>query len=308
MKSYFRYQNKVLFSFLIIASSVMLWSCNGNNDLSDAYGNFEAVEVIVSSMAQGTILKMDISEGQLLQEGQLIGWIDTTDLVLRKEQLQRQRSSISSRIANVNAQIKVQEQQLKNTLTDHQRIQKLFAEGAATQKQFDDINGAADLVREQISATRTQKQGINDEIAAMDMQIRQVEEMISDCYIVNPLNGTVLTKLTEEGEVASYGKPLYKIADLDILKLKVYVSGAQLPNVRLGQKVQVLVDRDENSNRALDGTVSWISESAEFTPKTIQTKEERVNLVYAVKVDVKNDGSLKIGMPGEVNFVHSGNN
>jgi len=308
MKSYFRYQKNVLFSSLIIASSVMLWSCDGNNDLSDAYGNFEAVEVIVSSMGQGTILKLDISEGQPLQEGQLMGWIDTTDLVLRKEQMQRQRSSISSRIANVNAQIKVQEQQMKNTIIDQKRIQKLFAEGAATQKQLDDINGAVDLISEQISATRTQKQGINDEIAAMDMQIRQVEEMISDCYVINPLNGTVLVKLAEEGEVASFGKPLYKIADLDILKLKVYVSGAQLPSVRLGQTVQVLIDQDKNSNKAMEGTVSWISESAEFTPKTIQTKEERVNLVYAVKVDVKNDGSLKIGMPGEVNFVHSNNN
>lgn len=279
-----------------------LASCAGNRDKSDAYGNFEADEIIVSSMAQGKILKLDISEGDLLEEGRIVGLIDTTDLSLKREQLQKQKAAIASRIATVDAQAKVQEQQLKNYLVDQERTQKLYRDGAATQKQLDDINGAVDLVRKQIQATRAQKEGILDEIEAMGMQIRQVEEMLDNCRIENPVSGTVLVTLSERGEVASYGKPLYKIANLEVINLKAYISGAQLPHVKLGQEVEVLVDKDKNSNRAMPGKVSWISQTAEFTPKTIQTKEERVNLVYAIKVEVVNDGTLKIGMPGEVNF------
>ena len=286
----------------LILFAISLFSCSDQNSRSDAYGNFEAVEVIVSALAQGKILELSVEEGDVLMQGQEVGLIDTTDLALRKRQLSKQKSAISSRIASIDAQARVQEQQLSNYLVDQERTRNLFQDGAATKKQLDDINGAVDLIKEQIQATRVQKQSILDEIEAMEMQIQQVEEMLNDCYIENPVKGTVLVTLSEQGEVANFGKPLYKIANLEVVKLKVYVSGAQLPVIKLGQTVEVLVDKDKETNRAMEGKVSWISQTAEFTPKTIQTKEERVSLVYAVKIDVVNDGTLKIGMPGEVNF------
>ncbi len=286
----------------LILFVIFLVSCSTQNGKSDAYGNFEAVEVIVSALAHGKILDLNVEEGDVLKQDQNLGLIDTTDLALKKKQLLKQKSAISSQMATVDAQAKVQEQQLKNYLVDQKRIQNLFRDEAATQKQLDDIDGAVDLAKAQIQATKVQKKGILNEIEAMEMQIQQVDEMLKNCHIENPVRGTVLVTLSEQGEVASYGKPLYKIANLDVVKLKVYISGDQLPNVKLGQEVEVLVDKDKKANKAMKGKVSWISQTAEFTPKTIQTKEERVNLVYAVKVDVVNDGTLKIGMPGEVNF------
>jgi HlyD family secretion protein len=183
-------------------------------------------------------------------------------------------------------------------------LEKLLNDGAATQKQLDDINGALLLIDKQIESLQTQKQVIRNEAGAYDVQIEQVNEQIRKCYLRNPLAGTVLTKYAEANELVSPGKPVYKIADLTRLELKVYISGDQLTSVKLGQVVEVLVDNDKTTNRSLKGTISWISGQAEFTPKIVQTKEERVNLVYAMKVLVDNDGSLKIGMPGEVNFVY----
>lgn len=286
----------------IFIALILLTACAENDNRSDAYGNFEATEVIVSSKASGSILEFNIEEGDIISEGKLVGIIDSTDLYLKKQQALKQRNAIGSQIENIDSQIAVQKQQLKNLEVDQKRIANLYKDGAATRKQLDDINGAVDLVKKQIVAIQTQKRRIVDEIEALDMQIAQIDEGISYCYVKNPVQGTVLTKLAEAGEVTTFGKPLYKIANLDIVKLKVYVSGVQLPHIKLGQEVEVLIDKDETSNTRLKGRISWISESAEFTPKTIQTKDERVNLVYAVKVDVKNDGSLKIGMPGEINF------
>ncbi len=286
----------------ILIALVVLTACAENENKSDAYGNFEATEVIVSSKASGSILEFNVEEGDVIGKDELVGIIDSTDLYLKKQQILKQKSAVASRIANIHAQIAVQEQQLKNLLTDQKRIKNLHNDGAATQKQLDDINGAVELVRKQIAATRVQKQSIIDELEAFDMQVAQIEEGISYCYVKNPVRGTVLTKLAEAGEVTTFGKPLYKIADLKIIKLKVYVSGAQLSEIELGQEVEVLIDKDANTNSSLSGKISWISQTAEFTPKTIQTKDERVNLVYAVKVDVINDGRMKIGMPGEINF------
>ena len=287
----------------ILFALVLLTACAENNDKSDAYGNFEATEVIISSKASGSILKFTIEEGDVIKKDKLVGIIDSTDLYLKKQQALKQKNAIASRIASINSQIAVQEQQLSNLMVDQKRIKNLFQDGAATQKQLDDINGGVDLIKKQITATKVQKNGILDEIEALEMQIAQIDESISYCYIKNPVEGTVLTKLAEAGEVTSFGKPLYKIANLEVVKLKVYVSGVQLPEIKLGQEVEVLIDKDATSNTKLKGRISWISQTAEFTPKTIQTKDERVNLVYAVKVDVVNDGSLKIGMPGEINFI-----
>jgi len=178
----------------------------------------------------------------------------------------------------------------------------MFAQGAATQKQLDDIHGLVELNEKQIEAISSRKQNIFNQMATLDVQIEQLNEVISKCLITNPVTGTVLVVYARKGELATIGKPLYKLADVSTVKLKAYISGAQLPQVQIGQEVKVKYDRDANENTTVNGKVVWISSAAEFTPKTIQTKEERIDLVYAIKVEVINDGSIKIGMPGEINF------
>ena len=291
--------NRTIWIFLIVFGLI---ACSNNDDRSDAYGNFEATEVMVSALAQGELLALNIEEGDRLEADVIIGLIDTTDLWLKQEQLVRSIAAVETRLVTIKAQMDVQQQQKKNLLVDKKRIESLFKEGAATQKQLDDINGAIDLIDAQIVATNSQQQQVEAEIQTINIQIDQVKESIDKCYITNPVKGTVLVKYAESGEVATPAKPLYKIADLSMMKLKVYVSGDQLPHIKIGQEVKVQIDQTKKENTSMDGKVSWISSTAEFTPKTIQTKEERVNLVYAVKILVQNDGSIKIGMPGEVNF------
>ena len=290
--------NKLLFLIPLL----FLISCNRNQKLSDAYGNFESETVSVSSETAGRILQMNIEEGQVIEQGQLIAVIDTTDLYLKLLQLQAQKKAVAAKNPSVAAQIAVQEQQKANLVIEKNRVQKLLADNAATPKQLDDINGSLSLVDKQIAQIKTQNAGIAEELEVIDRQIVQVKETIRRSYIKSPLSGTVLSKYSETGEVAAPGKVLCKLADLSYLELKVFVPGSILPKVKLGNKVEVLIDKNEKENQKLEGTVSWISQKAEFTPKIIQTKEERVNLVYAVKIKVKNDGSLKIAMPGEVNF------
>ncbi len=288
--------------FPVILFLIVLAACSSNNEHSDAYGNFEVDDVMISAEANGKLTLFKPEEGKALKKGELVAVIDSTNLSLKREQLKAQLASVSSKIANINAQIDVREQQKKNVTIDKNRVEKLMKDGAATQKQMDDITGQLDVVEKEIASIKTQKTSVQAEMQALKAQIAQVEESISKCVIKNPMKGVVLEKYAEPFEITSFGKPLYKIANLDEMTLRVYVSGDQLPQIKLGQEVEVLVDKDKDSNTKLSGRVSWISETAEFTPKIIQTKEERVNLVYAVKVRVKNDGSLKIGMPGEVNF------
>jgi HlyD family secretion protein len=287
-------------SILIVIAAFTV-SCV-NKEHSDAYGTFEAIDVLVSSEANGRLLKLDISEGDVIEEGTLIGLVDTTDLHLKVLQIEKQKKALDAKISSINSQIRVLQQQLENLNIEKARIESLYKDGAATQQQLDDVNGQHDLLIEQIASTKVGKESVLAEKGALDVQKKQVRESIRKCYIRNPVKGTVLDKYAEAGEVTAFGKPLYKIADLEEIRLRVYISGAQLPDVKLGQQVEVLIDRGEKDYTRLEGKVSWISPEAEFTPKIIQTKEERVNLVYAVKVLVSNDGSLKIGMPGEVNF------
>ncbi len=289
-------------NMLMILTLAGLSSCNSRNNLSDAYGNFEAVQVTVSSESAGKIHFLYVEEGLLLDSGTIVALIDTTDLYLKKLQLQAQKKAVSVKKSSVVSQIDVQKQQKANLMIDKNRITRLISDKAATQKQLDDINGALDMVDKQIASIQTQNAGIAEEMEVIDRQIAQVNESLHKCYIRNPVTGSVLSKFAEAGEIAAPGRALYKIADLSVMELKVYVSGSQLPAVKLGQQVDVLIDADEKSNRKLSGTISWISPKAEFTPKIIQTKEERVNLVYGVKIKVLNDGSLKIAMPAEVNF------
>lgn len=288
-------------AWVVLVSAGMI-ACNSNNEKSDAYGNFESTEVIVSALGQGEILYLHLEEGDIFQKGALVGLIDTVDLSLKKNQLILTKEAVRTGLITIDAQMEVQLQQKKNLLVDKDRLEKLYMDGAATQKQLDDINGGIDLIDAQLAATKSQKQKILAEIQTLDAQIEQINEALSKCSIVVPSSGTVLTKYAEGGEVAAMGKPLFKLADMEHMKLKVYVSGDQLPHIKIGQKVEVMIDESKTENRIMEGSIIWVSSSAEFTPKTIQTKDERVNLVYAVKVLVKNDGALKIGMPGEVNF------
>ncbi|MCX6252841.1 MAG: HlyD family efflux transporter periplasmic adaptor subunit [Bacteroidetes bacterium] len=286
----------ILLLFVIIA-------CKNEQDKPDAYGTFEATEITVSSQANGQINRFLVEEGQLLDSGQIVGMIDTTDLHLKKAQVIAQRSATASQGDNLETQIAVQEQNKENILVDKARLVKMFKDGAATRKQLDDINGSLNLIDKQIAAIRSQNNALYDQVESFTRQIEQIKKSINDARIINPVKGTVLAKFAEPDEITTYGKPLYKIADMTAIFLRVYIGGTQLPHIKLGQKVGIRYDKDEKTNTLTEGIVSWISQAAEFTPKTIQTKEERVNLVYAVKIRVKNDGSMKIGMPGEMKLV-----
>lgn len=287
---------------LSLLATAILSSCDESESKSDAYGNFEAVEVTVAAQSQGELESFTLVQGDELAEGQLVGYTDTTALHLSRMELQAQKQAVKTRLGNLNAQIEVQKQQLENLKTTYARIEKLVADKAATQQKLDDIEGKVKLAQKQINAIRVQKQGVYAELEVLDVKRQQIDDKVGNALIRNPLKGTVINKFAEQGELVVPGKSLYKIARLDDMELKVYVSGAQLPHVKLGQEVEVLIDENRKSNRELKGTVSWIADNAEFTPKVIQTKKERVKLVYAVKVKVPNDGALKIGMPGEVNF------
>lgn len=287
---------------LAIGLLMMVTGCSGE-EKSDAYGQFEAQETTISAEISGKLLTYDVEEGDELEKGQDVGLIDTTRLVLQEQELRARMESVRSQIANINAEIEVREEELALAETNLKRIQAMREDNAATDQQLDDASSKVQTIRKQIVAMQTQKQSIRAEINATRSRMDQLQDQLQDTRIVTPVGGTVLTSYVEPHELVQQGQPLYQVASLDTLELKVYISGAQLPSVKLGQTVQVLVDSTAETNQQLNGRVSWIASEAEFTPKMIQTKEERVTQVYAVKVRVPNpNGVLKIGMPGEVNF------
>jgi HlyD family secretion protein len=281
---------------------VLIAGCSGREDLADAYGNFETTEYLISAEGNGKILELDVYEGDMLSTGQVVGFIDTIPLFLQVVQLKARIKAINAQKVGVGAQIQVQKTQKQNLLVEKERLENLLKDNAATGKQMDDLNGQLNTLDQQIFATQSSYETIDSEMTAMEAQVKLVEDQLRRYTIINPMDGTVLEKFTEPFEMASAGKALYKIADLENMILRVYISGSQLAGVRLGQQVEVLIDHGAEGQESLEGKVTWISDKSEFTPKIIQTKEERVNLVYAVKVEVRNDGRLKIGMPGEVNF------
>jgi len=304
---------------LAIASiTVLLASCGGNGHDFDATGTFEADDVIVSAEASGKILSLQIEEGATIAKDSVVGTIDAENIALQKEQVEASIEALGERTADVSPQVKllqdqyeVQKSRLNNLLHERTRTQNLVKADAATQKQLDDMDAQIDVVRKEMNVTQaqinvqksntgTQNRGILSEGKPLSKRAAQLEEQLQNARIVNPINGIVLTKYAEQGEVTSIGKALYKIADLSTITLKAYISGSQLPQVKPGQQVRVFVDDGKDKYRELPGTLTWIADKAEFTPKTIQTKDERANLVYAIKVKVKNDGYLKIGMYGEV--------
>nr|WP_314867712.1 HlyD family efflux transporter periplasmic adaptor subunit [uncultured Flavobacterium sp.] len=287
---------KQVFVFLVLMNVV---ACTKSKDKADGYGNFEATEVTISAEANGKIEYLHLEEGAALAPDTQVGLIDTTQLYFSKQQLIASKSTIASKSQNILSQTAVLKEQLKTTLIDQKRIQNMFGENAATKRQVDEINGKVNVLNEQIKSVKTQDAPIDNEVKSIDVQIEKINDQIKKCNIINPFQGTVLAKYTEANEVTSFGKPLYKIADITEMTLRVYISEKQLNQIKVGQKVTVKIDAQEDM-KSYPGTISWIASSAEFTPKIIQTKEERANLVYAVKVRVKNNGSLKIGMPAEM--------
>lgn len=289
-------------SYVILLLALSLFSCRGGDDRADAYGNFEADETIISAEIAGRLLAFNGDLGREVQQGDLLAQIDSSDLSLQIKQLQAQTRSVQTKKVNLSSQIKVLQEQLENARITQNRVHRLLDDKAATQQQVDDIDGQVRVLEQQIQSQQTQFVFIDSELAVLDAQLKIAQNRLDKSSIRSPVNGTILEKYTELGELAAPAKALVKLADLSELDLRVYVSGAQLPAIQLGQQVEVFIDADKKTNQRLSGVVSWISPEAEFTPKIIQTKEERVKLVYAVKVKVPNDGRLKIGMPGEVNF------
>ena len=311
---------KSRFYFLVVISWAILISCNGKNRNFDAAGSFEVDEVIVSSEMPGKILRFDVEEGKSLSKDSVVGVVDAENIVLQKEQVEaniqalgEKTSDVAPQVTLLENQLAVQESRLGNLLHEKTRIENLVKQDAATGKQLDDINSEVDVARKNIAVTKqqinvqrnniaTQNRSIMSEGKPLEKRVAQLNDQLKRANIINPVSGTVITKYAEAGEITSAGKALYKIADLSTMTLRAYITGIQISQVKLGQTVKVLVDDGADKYKELPGTITWISDKAEFTPKTIQTKDERANLVYATKIKVKNDGYLKIGMYGEVKF------
>ncbi len=287
-----------------LTAALFLVSCGQKEQAYDASGTFEAVETIVSAEASGTIKALNLVEGQIVKADETIGYIDTTQLYLKKKQLIAQIGAVLGKKPDVAVQIAAYREQLKQANREQQRIINLLKSDAATPKQLDDANSQIAIIKKQIlaqeSALNITSISLSKETLPLNVQIDQLNDQISKSKIVNETAGTVLVKYAEVNEMAAVGKPLYKVGDLLSIILRAYITGNQLSTVKLGQKVEVLVDAADGKYKRYEGTIEWISDKAEFTPKTIQTKDERANLVYAVKIKVKNDGYLKIGMYGEI--------
>lgn len=291
---------------LIITFASILFSCSGNNGNYDAMGTFESEEIIVSSETTGRLLQFDIEEGINLKTNQIVGLVDTTQLFLKKKQLHASITAIMNKLPDINTQLATIQEQIETAEREKRRIENLVKSNAAATKQLDDIKAQTELLNKQLAASESNltitRQGLLSETHPLQAQIEQTQDQIQKSIIKNPVDGTVLTRYAKQSEITSIGKALYKIADLTSMTLRAYVSGDQFAKIKIGQPVKVYVDNGEGELKEMAGKIYWISSKAEFTPKTIQTKDERANLVYAIKIRVKNDGYLKIGMYGEVRF------
>lgn len=295
------------YTLLITAFVLACTSCNRNKFNHDASGTFEATETIVSSEASGKIEAFDVTEGDVLTKGQYLGYIDTTQLYLRKLQLQATSKAVNVRRPDVSIQVASTKEQIAKAETEKRRVENLLKDGAATQKQLDDINSQLAVLQRslaaQLNSLSTSVNSLNEETSAYEIQVAQIEDQLAKSRIINPADGVVLSKYAEAKEMTSQGKPLYKLADTKNLFLRAYIVSTQLESIKVGQEVTVFINATDDTQKSYKGTVSWISDKAEFTPKTIQTQDERQNLVYAVKIAVDNtDGLIKIGMYGDVNF------
>ncbi|BEG98962.1 HlyD family secretion protein [Bacteroides sedimenti] len=298
---------KLIKSILFSAIATTLFSACGNgNGKYDATGTFEATEVIVSSEATGKLMEFNVTEGDLLEQGAQVGYVDTVQLYLKRLQLQASTSAVRSRRQDVSKQIAAIKQQIATQQREKERFENLVKNNAANQKQVDDINAQIAFLQKQLAAQTSTLENSNasvsGESSALEIQIAQLEDQLQKCHIISPIKGTVLSKYAEKGELATPGKALFKVADIENMFLRAYVTSDQLSKMKIGQKVKVYADFGGDNVKEFPGTVSWISNKSEFTPKGILTKDERANLVYAVKIAVKNNGDIKIGMYGEVSF------
>ena len=319
---------------IFILSIFALFSCNNSAESYDASGTFEADEILVTAKANGTILNLNLEEGQHLKRNEKVGEIDPKNVELQKEQViatidaidQKTNSALpqiqvlQSQISTQSANVSILQEQLQNAVRERNRTANLVAKDAATKKQLDDANGQIKVIQKQIAAAQSQLSVLQQQISTTkenvslqnrailserkptQKKIEQIDEQLKNNSIESPISGMVLTQYLNQGEFATVGKPIFKIANLDLMTLKTFITGDQLPQIKIGQQVKVLLEAGEGKTKELPGTIYWISSKAEFTPKTIQTKNERANLVYAAKIHVKNDGYLKIGMYGDVKF------
>jgi HlyD family secretion protein len=295
---------KVLMLFLSLG--FLFVACSSSSKDYDASGMLEATEVIVSAETTGKILTLNIREGQWVEPSEILGLIDTTQLFLQKVQLLQSKKQAGARKQDVVTQLAALEEQLAYQQREKTRVEKLIAAKAGNTKLLDDIDAQIAIIQKQIAATKENleknNQGVSDNVGLVDAQIEAINDMIFKAHIQSSITGTILTKYAEAGEVTAMGRPLFKVADVENMYLRAYITSAQLTQIKLEQQVKVYADFGEKERREYEGVITWISPEAEFTPKTIQTKDERANLVYAVKILVVNDGYLKIGMYGEVKF------
>lgn len=290
---------------LLIGLSALLYiSCRQKELPYDASGSFEAVETIVSAEANGTIKEFSLQEGQDLAIGQVVGYIDTVSLYLKKKQLEAQARAVLSKRPDIAVAIAALQAELRHAKSEKERLTNLVKADAATPKQLDDANAQVNIIQKRIAAQQSSlgitAASLQEETNPLYVQIEQLNDQLAKSKIVNPVKGTILTKYMEENEMATIGKPLYRIADLSTIILRAYINGEKFADIKVGQQVKVQIDQGTDRYKNYSGVIEWISSKAEFTPKTIQTKDERANLVYAIKVRVKNDGYLKIGMYGQV--------
>lgn len=296
-------------TFKYLAAATLLfgmYAC-GNKGLEyDASGVFEVTEVIVSSQANGEIKELRITEGDVLEINQQIGFIDTTQLYLRINQLKANIASVKNKKTTPSTQVASLQQQIETQKREQKRYENLVSLNAANQKQLDDINAQIKLLEKQLAAQyetiNNANSSLTDESLSLEAQIAQLEDQIKNSIIKSPIKGTVLAKYAEQGELATQGKALFKIANVETMYLRAYITASQLTTAQIGQNVKIYSDLGESDRKEYEGKITWISDKAEFTPKTIQTRDERANLVYAVKIEVKNDGFIKKGMYGEIKF------
>ena len=325
------FESKILSACLFLIFAV---SCKDSAKKFDASGTFEATEIIVSAESTGKILTLDIKEGDTVSKGKIVGTIDPLSIELQKEQVAASMTALTEKSNDAAPQISVykeqidvqrnqiavQKQQLIVLQKEQKRIENLVKAEAATTKQLDDVNGQVSILKKQIEASESsikvferqisaqtavvgiQNRGILSEKGPLEKRMKQLDEQLNRAKIMNPIDGTILSKYAESGEITTVGKAVYKVADMSEMTLRAYITGDQLGQIKIDQKVKVLIDEGKDKYRDLQGTIFWVSDKAEFTPKTVQTKDERANLVYAIKIKIKNDGTLKIGMYGEVLF------
>ena len=301
-----KYKNAIR-ELSILSVILISFACGRDSEIYDASGSFEATEIIVSSEVGGKILEMNIEEGDSVEGGAILGQIDTVQLWLKKRQILATVRALEARRPELRKQIAAIEEQISVQTREKERIERLLKAGAATGKQLDDINASISILTKQLDAQRSSlantSGGLTEDASALMIQADQLDDQLKRSRITSPITGTILTKYAEAGEVTGAGKPLFKIADMDRMILKAYITSDILTQVKQGQSVKVYADFGEGGSREYEGKIVWISDKAEFTPKTIQTKDERANLVYAVKIAVKNDGYLKIGMYGGLSLL-----